>query len=350
MRTWWVLLFVTGCIHDSLISCGELVCSADAVCTGDRCVPHEALVACDRMAEGTACMTPHIPAGVCHFGECVAAGCGNGVVEANEACDDGNTTGGDGCSALCDELDVCPPLGKAPQYSRVFQQPISQACSEYTISETSEAVAYCTSSTAMGVSQGAVDSPMMTLYAFAASNFGSYEHPRLAPEADTIFAMYYNSGGSFALTRWLRANDGTWAYASTIMLPPAVGTGAVFGTPTRGPLRHVMALANPTTVLELVIDDTESAVVVATITASQLDTGGISSPPNLTPDGLRMVFTASGLGGNHVFYADRSTIDAAFSAAIALVNAPATPDPFMTANCGRLYFSGLGSVMYVQQR
>jgi cysteine-rich repeat protein len=32
--------------------------------------------------------------------------CGNGVVEGTEQCDDGNTTGGDGCSADCD-FEVC---------------------------------------------------------------------------------------------------------------------------------------------------------------------------------------------------------------------------------------------------
>ncbi len=31
--------------------------------------------------------------------------CGNGVVEGDEECDDGNTVGGDGCSAYC----VCEP-------------------------------------------------------------------------------------------------------------------------------------------------------------------------------------------------------------------------------------------------
>jgi cysteine-rich repeat protein len=34
--------------------------------------------------------------------------CGNGSVEAGEQCDDGNTTGGDGCSATC-RIEVKPP-------------------------------------------------------------------------------------------------------------------------------------------------------------------------------------------------------------------------------------------------
>ena len=33
--------------------------------------------------------------------------CGNGVLEGNEACDDGNTIDGDGCSSNCEEEPVC---------------------------------------------------------------------------------------------------------------------------------------------------------------------------------------------------------------------------------------------------
>ena len=37
--------------------------------------------------------------------------CGNGVVEGEEQCDDGNTEGGDGCSSVCKVLPspVHPP-------------------------------------------------------------------------------------------------------------------------------------------------------------------------------------------------------------------------------------------------
>ena len=39
--------------------------------------------------------------------EAIAATCGNDVVETGEACDDGNTTGGDGCSADCRSDESC---------------------------------------------------------------------------------------------------------------------------------------------------------------------------------------------------------------------------------------------------
>ena len=45
------------------------------------------------------CADEKLPPGQTDTG--VAAFCGNGVVEAGEGCDDGNTTDGDGCSANC---------------------------------------------------------------------------------------------------------------------------------------------------------------------------------------------------------------------------------------------------------
>src|SRR5688500_15123166 len=35
--------------------------------------------------------------------ECMCGACGNGALDAGEACDDGNRDGGDGCSASCDD-------------------------------------------------------------------------------------------------------------------------------------------------------------------------------------------------------------------------------------------------------
>jgi cysteine-rich repeat protein len=77
-------------VNDCLASTNE--CLAP-VCTGGFCdfagVP--AGVAC-ASKPGTACN------GV---GACTPPGCGDGIVEAGETCDDGNTIAGDGCSAVC---------------------------------------------------------------------------------------------------------------------------------------------------------------------------------------------------------------------------------------------------------
>ena len=39
--------------------------------------------------------------GACTIGACLPPACGDGVVSQGEACDDGDATGGDGCSATC---------------------------------------------------------------------------------------------------------------------------------------------------------------------------------------------------------------------------------------------------------
>jgi cysteine-rich repeat protein len=50
--------------------------------------------------------------GLC-FSESTAPVCGNGVIEPNEACDDGNLMDGDGCSSLCTVEEQCYDEGNA---------------------------------------------------------------------------------------------------------------------------------------------------------------------------------------------------------------------------------------------
>ena len=48
--------------------------------------------------------------------DCQASTCGNGTLEQGEACDDGNTASGDGCSSDCTQVEVgytCPTAGQA---------------------------------------------------------------------------------------------------------------------------------------------------------------------------------------------------------------------------------------------
>jgi len=38
---------------------------------------------------------------------CIPGNCGNGVVDRDEVCDDGNVLPGDGCSADCKSTEIC---------------------------------------------------------------------------------------------------------------------------------------------------------------------------------------------------------------------------------------------------
>ncbi|MBX3270228.1 MAG: hypothetical protein KF729_08200 [Sandaracinaceae bacterium] len=94
-------------------------CDDGAACNGaETCAGTPAVcVAGAPPADGSACTRPGMDDGVCRARLCVGAGCGNGVVEDEEACDDGNEVPGDGCEpdctytcetdADCNDEDVC---------------------------------------------------------------------------------------------------------------------------------------------------------------------------------------------------------------------------------------------------
>jgi len=119
----------TGCVHSGTCAavCGNGIVEAGEQCddgnttNGDGCSSActiEASGCC--ISEGvcfaaSSCNgTPggtFVPGGTCINNTCTPPGavCGNGIVEGTEECDDGNTTGGDGCSLNCQ--DETPSLG-----------------------------------------------------------------------------------------------------------------------------------------------------------------------------------------------------------------------------------------------
>ncbi|MFK7986787.1 MAG: DUF4215 domain-containing protein [Sandaracinaceae bacterium] len=109
---------------EAALACGNGVLEAGEGCddganaTGDGCDAScqiEDGDACNAMAPGALgaagcqsgiCDTTSGAPGVCE----PALTCGNGALEAGEACDDGNTSGGDGCSSAC-RIETGEPCG-----------------------------------------------------------------------------------------------------------------------------------------------------------------------------------------------------------------------------------------------
>lgn len=102
-----VLVLLPACLEPRLVPCGDLACPSGSVCVvGELCATSEQLLACNGYEDGATCALGGA-VGRCDRGVCVASGCGNRVVDPGEVCDDGNTTGGDDCSADCKKLEMC---------------------------------------------------------------------------------------------------------------------------------------------------------------------------------------------------------------------------------------------------
>jgi cysteine-rich repeat protein len=97
---------LVGCLQSGVVHCDDgSLCPVDNVCvTGVGCITADR--ECDG-ANGDPCHYEGVPAGACKDGVCVPAGCGNGVREPDEACDDGNTNAFDMCSLDCRSTNAC---------------------------------------------------------------------------------------------------------------------------------------------------------------------------------------------------------------------------------------------------
>lgn len=105
-----------ACIRPGAETCADgSACAEGSVCVAlatpatNLCATPEQLRACEGVADGVTCMLG-ASAGTCFGGACVAAACGDGLVDADptrEACDDGNQVSGDGCAADCKSAEAC---------------------------------------------------------------------------------------------------------------------------------------------------------------------------------------------------------------------------------------------------
>ena len=95
--------------------------TTNAGCPGCRCYPNatcDANLVCSAgtCIAGSGCSKDSDcgPQGKCNQNACTALGCGNGFVEANEECDDGNVESGDGCNFRCGVESSVPLLDADP--------------------------------------------------------------------------------------------------------------------------------------------------------------------------------------------------------------------------------------------
>jgi hypothetical protein len=246
---------------------------------------------------------------------------------------------------------TCPEIGTLPVFSRVLHQLI-QSCSGYSIAATGRAVAYC-SEPKTQVAEGAVDDTLVPVAGLEQSPPSlRIDYARYAPEGDELIVRFVtqaatNTGRIVVFTR-----TGTgFVEAHDIKLPGQMTDSLVgFGAPSRGPKRRMLVYNVTNAYQEIEFDASGTATLIGTYNAAELGVQAFTSiPPNLSPDGLRGVFSGVVNAGSVVLYLDRANISQRFGMGRVL-DVPYTVAPFMTEDCARVYLSGLGSMFWVQQQ
>ena len=109
------LLMLSGCSDESVLKmgdgCGDTIVGANEACDDGNTISGDGCSSSCQTETGYTCP----PEGGACVKDPVDAECGDSKVEGSEGCDDGNTESGDGCSSSCQTETgyTCPPKGGA---------------------------------------------------------------------------------------------------------------------------------------------------------------------------------------------------------------------------------------------
>ncbi|HEY5948227.1 MAG TPA: hypothetical protein VIV40_22175 [Kofleriaceae bacterium] len=252
--------------------------------------------------------------------------------------------------APADAPFACPPVGMTPQFSRLFHQ-IPQRCTEWSSSQQAgRAIAMCFEP-AMQIGAGPYDGPLELVPGLETVNKIHFDAPRMTPEGDQVVIRDWNESTVVGRIGVYQRTETGLTYSHEIKLPNNVTTDSFvrYGSPSRGPVRRMFARNNTGGLQEIEVDASGASNLVRVYTEADFGVTSLAGlPPSMTPDGLRIVFYAAA-SESGIFYSDRASVNESFRAATLLMNVPGTADAFMTENCERIYFSALGSVLWIQR-
>jgi hypothetical protein len=250
--------------------------------------------------------------------------------------------------APADAPFTCPPIGQTPQFSRLFHQ-IPERCTEYSSSATTGRALTMCFDPKMQIGEGPLDGPFTPIAGLETLNQQHFDAPRLVPEGDQLIIRDWNE--STVVGRIGLYSAQPLAFIHEIRLPNNMTTDSFvrFGTPTRGSKRRMFFRQLSTPLSEIEVDDSGTSTVVGTYTEADLGVTAFAGLlPSMTPDGLRIVYYGSS-SESGIFYSDRGSISARFRPGTLLMGVPGSSDVYMTETCERIYFSAIGSLLWIQQ-
>jgi hypothetical protein len=169
----------------------------------------------------------------------------------------------------------------------------------------------------------------------------SLDQPALWPDGDTVFLRQFSlSGQTFGI---FAHNSGKWTWQRDVN---DLAQGERIGSPSSTSPRHALVSGLDSIGIRELVDDgttwTELRVYATGDLAGHVPDASVSV--QLSPDGLRMVFFVYKSG---IYYSRRAQLGDPFPMPpLKLEGAPPLSDVFLTADCQRLYFSGLSSIFF----
>ncbi len=271
----------------------------------------------------------------------------------------------------------CPELGVAPKFGTDLGQVPGRKCDAYSLDETQRWAAaisydYQPPDYAANIVSGPAAEQPFTQTMVPAPVYPN--NVRLAPEGNVLFVTAYDTD-AYKIFEY-ELVDTRWVLKGKPFLPPDHSSGEyyILSTPTRGPLRRMVmhkynSVLMQSELLEIEYDGTEPTEVARTpLSALEVDLIG---QPSLSADGLRLVFTSAStetapmpnmpdttggggggiaVGDQSVFYVARESISTPFATKAKLLET--VPSyvgwPYLTEDCGRMYFSALNTVWYLK--
>lgn len=177
---------------------------------------------------------------------------------------------------------------------------------------------------------------------------------KLSPEGDELWVVRTGpSGSNGLLSVYVPDGSGGWKPGYDAFTTPfaysAPSTPMQKGLGTR---RTLYSDTNGVHELDENPPGTWTEIPGRLYTIQTFGVGDIHSVPQLSPDGLRVVFAGStDTIHSSVYYADRADLSQPFGVAAPVVGPPSDGAyPFMTYDCSRVYFAGLSSIFYVVEQ
>jgi hypothetical protein len=251
--------------------------------------------------------------------------------------------------AMLDAPFACPPIGTPPAFVRRYHQPFVQSCTMYIASLTASfATALCHPDPETSIiSEGPINEAMTTS-TFVPPNI-TLANPKLGPDGDVLLA-HLAAGSTNTIALYDRTGS-TWTFRQDAYTLPLTDPDAIPSTPMRNGSFLTYTTNNGGEIHEIVHTSPGTWADKKKHTLTELGVSTVVDHIGLSPDGLRIVFRGATLSPvmYGIFYADRQRPLDPFNGAI-LLDLPNATDPFMTEDCGRLYFDAIGTVFYVQRR